>query len=400
MPSYKTCSVCQSDDDVRNHAILNINLCNQCLNSDEYKLITLTTAKTEYKIKTDDFKNLKYATVKNPYSKSQSSYLYFLKDIIEISNKYKVKEQETYDKRLKDRNASLVKYKAPNKNDIDPKLYDYVIADFFDTKKAKPSKGIRIIIKELNAAYIMTKNKVPIKTSLIDYFVKYKGHSINTIINKAFDKTSLVINTVNEQALLISSFLNKTDINNFSQTFNIDIIKNYTPNFIKTKICKSIATKLHIDINEATKIVNKYDLKNTYEHFLHPLYGTDYTIDRIITIYNTTNDDRYNELNNELKKYNMQVRNDSKFCHSYIQGNILNPKEELATVMRLTKWLFSFSHRAWSKLSGDMEYELRRLVLHKLMSWEDAFEHITNNKSYIKRAESSEYNRYSYRYYF
>jgi hypothetical protein len=86
----------------------------------------------------------------------------------------------------------------------------------------------------------------------------------------------------------------------------------------------------------------------------------------------STKSERKLKLIEELSKFNIPFREDSKLCKLFIDGNINKSLEEVVSIIRITTFLFTFSHVAWSRNHDEYEEKMRTLVYKYDMSFKDA----------------------------
>lgn len=82
---------------------------------------------------------------------------------------------------------------------------------------------------------------------------------------------------------------------------------------------------------------------------------------------------RTQDLQQELGRFGLYLRGDSRFCRQYIEGTTRASLEEVVSTMRITCFLFDTGgHRLWSVNRHTMETRLRELVFVNKYSWYDA----------------------------
>jgi hypothetical protein len=78
----KICISCGGNESVSLRKAFDLRLCKNCIEIDEYKLITKTRCKSEYKLNDNDLELFEVYEVKNPhFSKAAPMKLYKLKEI-------------------------------------------------------------------------------------------------------------------------------------------------------------------------------------------------------------------------------------------------------------------------------------------------------------------------------
>ena len=83
------------------------------------------------------------------------------------------------------------------------------------------------------------------------------------------------------------------------------------------------------------------------------------------------------ELLVELASKGLPLRSDSLFCKQYISGESNASVQEVVATMKLTQYLFSFSHRVWSRLHHSWEARMRTMVrTGEATGWYDACERV------------------------
>jgi hypothetical protein len=405
-------------------------MCEICRELPENQMITYTIAKTNYKIRDIDFEKISCGVTRNPHTPGGSMRLYLLSDIIGLKD-LKDKEQESVDdKNLQNRLSQLLKSKAPLKKNLNNKLFDTITADYFNMKPLmshyckKPKKGIRQVIRELRAGEEMYKYDIPQSMNLVYYFEKYqekksnivkegiKGYTADfpypyNVVNYGLDLSDRKVDIFNIVSRSISSYLTKGELLNWCEAYSGEVfsqnLSNYSPLKIREKIGAELKRVLGItDGNISYLLCEKYenDLKRTYDYYMHPLYGIDATIEKILKIEKTKEDllfkeTRRSKLQSEFDKWDdIYIRRDSKFCSDFIDGSTLAEPEEVAAIMSLTSWLFSYSHISWENMKENLEERLRILVLDKSHTWLDAYKKLTNNRNIIRSASG----RWRYRY--
>ena len=82
MNNKKICISCNGTESVSLRKAFDLRLCKNCIELDEFKLITKTRCKTEYKLKDEDLELFEVYETKNPHYRSGPTMkLYKLKEI-------------------------------------------------------------------------------------------------------------------------------------------------------------------------------------------------------------------------------------------------------------------------------------------------------------------------------
>jgi hypothetical protein len=428
----RECGIClKRTSNVRNHVIKKIYMCGICRDLPENRMITYTVAKIDYKLRDDDFNDIVCGITRNPHTIGDTMRLYLLSD---IKNKRELKDNELEiknKKKIQDKLDTLIKYKAPVKSKLNSQLYETITADYLDLNYAKPKKGIRQTIRELHIGEEMYKYNIPQNNNLIYYFLMYFDKkdnsikkSINTydvkypynIISYSLDISDKKTNVFNIFNGLISSYLSKSEIINWCDTYKTELFSFNLLNNSSSKIKERIKLELKRVLNLSDEYINnlledtyKNNLERTYNYSMHPLYGTDATIDKIIKLEKLKVEplfevNRRKILQDEFDKWDkfddnwddewseIEIHEDD--CDDFIKGNTLAEPDEIASVISLTSWLLSYSHVSWSNMHENLEIRLKGLVLEKSYSWRDAYNKIINNKNIIRSACG----RWKYRY--
>lgn len=235
-------------------------------NDDDARRITVTTAKSIYKVTEADLKDIDCKNAPNPHYKSASPMrLYRLSDIQAISDKKKEYEkqlQEEVNDRLYEERVGLLAAKDIQVDDISEPFYDYVLGDYLTNKKSKITiTSIKrhytsvVLIKQLEEKWHLPE--------LIPYFYKYKGGTARMpitmmmVVEKALrisDKIMKVISN-NLLAYKIGSYLDTNALSNFKsylERFDLDLQQ--PSDYIQSEILSSLSNPRLANDN----IVQKY----------------------------------------------------------------------------------------------------------------------------------------------
>ena len=100
-------------------------------------------------------------------------------------------------------------------------------------------------------------------------------------------------------------------------------------------------------------------------------------------------DGRSAALRAALSQHGCQLRSDSSFCQQYISGGCFCSMEEVVAVMKLTKALFNYSHKAWSNCRHRFETALEESVYSSGKSWIKAVNGIIKSQSFKNACSTS-----------
>ena len=297
----------------------------------EDKRMTVTRAKTEYKLNEDDLKDLDCKEARNPHYRSMPPMrLYKVSDIEMISKKKqedaKRLEEEMNQKLYNDR-IGILTDKGLSVDEITGPFNDFILSDYLISKRPKVTMTsitkqfpMMMLIKELEEQWH--------QPDLIAWFLKYKGHGSKRkrdsmtsmmIVNEAIRVSNKIMKVLGNNLLAykITVFLDTDSLKSlklFLLRFNVSIEQ--PSNYIQTEILSSLKDQ-SLASNNVVQMYIKFAVVNPN------LLG--FTINNIKWfIENKSAYSRKIALNAELKKYSLDSVDDNKHNVSdYDSDNIV-----------------------------------------------------------------------------
>jgi hypothetical protein len=343
---------------------------------EEETRITITEVKTNYRLSEKDVKELKYIEKRNPhYGGAPPMRLYLLSDILHIcKNKKKFNNQLIHDRieKLYKNHKIKVEY-------INEYLRSTVFEDFIVSKK-KPRILIGTIKKRYKAALYIQANLPNYKYSknLVIYYSENNQNNdikLEEILKRYENYKDIVIHLFSNLSYRIIEYLDETSIANFENSYHFVkelLADRYNPEMIEEKIKYQIKD-LSLTNDFQKNLVKKYTWLAKQYVFLQKYY-----IQNIRSMLKTDDVQRRKILVDALKKHDLHIREDSKLCKVFINEGIPS-LDEVVSIMRITDYLFSYSHRIWSQnnvefniflysyvANGDTFYEATNKLLCKL----------------------------------
>ena len=223
------------------------------INNDDEERITVTQAKSNYKVTEGDLKGIDCIYVTNPrYRRAPPMRLYRVCDLITISQKklqnVKLLEEEMNEKLYKERLDILIS-KDIIVNEITQPFYDYVLGDYLTNKKT------RITVTSIKRHYpsVLILKQLEQKwhqSELIPYFHKYKGGSnrapltIMMVITKALRISNTIMTVISNNLLAyrISSYLDTDTLTSFKLYLErFDLTVQQPADYIQNEIISSLS---------------------------------------------------------------------------------------------------------------------------------------------------------------
>jgi hypothetical protein len=282
-----------------------------------------------------------------------------------------------------------------------------ILGDFLSSENKKPKTGIMAVQRHLTAAEKIRRLPEPFcfRTDLVDTFVHWKTLDGLEVIGAALLHRELVFRALQVENICIVSFLDDKSRKSLAKAFPSEKHLKFGREFA-TRTLRDILTHHNCTI-DFPAIRSKYRaaMVRVEDHPFHGEVGVQATFKRIVDILETDVEEgrrtRKTLLVETLRRWNLEFRDDSRFCAEYIEGKTLVSVEEIGATMYVTNMLFKvYGNPGWEEVVSEMEEYMRTLRFHHGLSWKDACRKASSSprlnnaaKRSVERASRS-YDRY------
>ena len=231
--------------------------------------MTVTRAKTEYKLNEEDLKDLDCKEARNPHYRSMPPMRLYKVSDIEMMSKKKQEDSKRFEEEMSqnlyNERIGILTDKGVSVDEISEPFYNFILSDYLTSKKPKVTMTsitkqfpMMILIKELEAKWH--------QPDLIAWFLKYKGNSSKRkrdlmtpmmIVKEAIQVSKIIMKALSNNVLAceIAVFLDTDSLKSlqsFLLKFGLSVQQ--PSNYIQTEILSSIKDQSLASNN----IVQKY----------------------------------------------------------------------------------------------------------------------------------------------
>ena len=303
------CNNCGNITHSKIKELFNEYVCATCYKLDKYKLISKTEIKKKYGLYENELNSIDYELKNNNHNRHTLMSLYRVDKIIEIvKNKYPFINIYTDDIQLQIENIKKNKKKE-------------TLNKLLETQNIKIESINEQLINDYINGIRGTRKEIFYECKKLKLLEKLKQHNFSHLLNDnyttqyfnneiTFEQLLNILNTRNEKYLILSAL----------------------PNFLNT-----------ID----------FILENYFEN------STYLTNDEIIKIMNE-NISKKNYLKLELSKFEVELRDDSEICNSYLYGNSKYSFKEVIEKTVEINWFYNYTN--YSEILNELyEWEFEEM---------------------------------------
>ena len=316
--------------------------------------MTVTRAKSCYKLTEDDLKGLDCLYLSNPHYRSAAPMrLYRISDLDIISDKKKELERRLQDEKndkLYNERVDKLASKDMLVDEITEPFHDYVLGDYLTNKKSK------ITITSIKRHYptmLLIKQHLDAQwyqPELIPYFHKYKGESnpmaMMMVVENALRTSNIIMNVISNNLLAyrITTYLDTTTLSSFESFLQrYDLSIQQPSDYIQSEIMASL---------NDNNLVNNTTVKEYISFAIRNPNLLGFTTNNITWFaQNNSEEARAAALTDALKQYSLDhdnddvgdvfVSNQSPKNASFISKGYPSLSEVVA-LARITSYLCSF----------------------------------------------------------